>query len=1281
MTQPSDPAVIRFPQPAETLAFTGERYTPAMGGEIEIEHRHRYLFALPWCRGRRVLDIASGEGYGAALLATVATHVTGVDVDAASIAHAGRCYGHDHLTFLTGDATALPLADASVDVVVSFETIEHLEGHEAFLAEVRRVLAPDGLLVMSSPIRENYASHTGEANPFHVRELSKAEFTGLVGRHFAHMAVLEQKSTTASLILPEGGATGPGTLYRREAPGSYRRSGSLQRPVYALAVASNAGLPPIGWGGLDDDGLTAELVRLMVHHEQQAGTARQAAEAAHADLARTREAEERARAELMAERAETNRLGQELAARGEALEALAEARRRLMADVERLTEVRDHLATRQQRLSAERTGLARRVESLAGRLAATEAARDEAARRSAAEIARLTLEADQCRQALAAVKRSTSWRVTEPLRAMRLGLHPWEERARLGRDLLVLARNTARQQGLKGLVDRSVTALKRHGVRGLGAYRHPAERMTPLLRAIDNAYWVRASRPSGRVLEPRVLIIAELSIPQCAKYRVWQKQAGLETLGIPCTVLDWRQAEACRHALQTHQLAILYRVPGFPEPMALIREAERLGVPTLWEVDDLIFDAEGYMANRNLDGLDPALRRSVLDGVPLYRSAMLACSGGIASTPSLAGQMRAAGLADVMVIENALDTETLDLADDIRAAGIRTREAGAGVTIVYGSGTRTHDADFRQASEALLALLRQRPAARLRIIGHLTLPDAFDAVGDRVERLPASDYAGYMRLLGEADISIAPLEPNAFNDAKSNIKFLEAGILGLPSVCSPCASFRPVVRTGENGFLAQGTDAWLAALTTLVDDADRRRRMGQQARHDVLARYHPDAIAQRQIRPLADRLGRRPASPRLRVLMANIYFNPQSFGGATLVAEAMASALDARADTEVHIFSSWGNGHAPAYGMVRHEVAGMPVFSVRLPDGNDPVRAFDDPRMEAVFAEVLRAVRPDVVHLHAIQGLGVGLARACQAAGIPYVITLHDAWWLCGRQFMVKGDGRFCGQMRIDLNVCAACVDDAGLNALRHFTLRPVLEGAAMLLAPSRYFDALHRANGIPAERIMVNRNGVRRPDRPIRRQPAPQLRFGYVGGAAPVKGADLIRAAFQGLKRRDYTLILADNARNAGLVSLTPDQWRLPGRVEIRPAYTMDGIDDFFEGIDVLLFPSQCKESFGLTVREALLRDVWVVLTDAGGAVEDVVDGENGTILPLTDDPAPLRRAIQALLDDPGRLAGWRNPRQDSIADVTDQAAELHAVLDRVAGRTPQTGGGAETVRAVKAG
>ena len=172
------------PPAAPALTFTGERFAPEVRGAIWYEHWHRYCVAQPLARGLRVLDAACGEGYGSFLLAQAARDVVGVDVSGEAVAHARSRYAAPNLRYVQGSVTALPLADASVDLVVSFETIEHLTAQAEMLAEFRRVLAPGGALLISSPNRPVYSGELPAENEYHVRELDRGELADLLAPVF-----------------------------------------------------------------------------------------------------------------------------------------------------------------------------------------------------------------------------------------------------------------------------------------------------------------------------------------------------------------------------------------------------------------------------------------------------------------------------------------------------------------------------------------------------------------------------------------------------------------------------------------------------------------------------------------------------------------------------------------------------------------------------------------------------------------------------------------------------------------------------------------------------------------------------------------------------------------------------------------------------------------------------------------------------------------------------------------------------------------------------------------
>jgi SAM-dependent methyltransferase len=237
MNKPSDPA-------ASDLPFTGERFVPGVRGEIWVEHWHRYHFASRWAAGKRVLDVACGEGYGTALLARVAAEATGIDISEQAVAHAQREYAKiANAKFLCAPCTRLPLPDASVDVAVSFETLEHIAEQEAFVAELARVLAPDGVLVLSCPNKLEYTDKRGYHNEFHVRELYRAELAQLVGARFPSVTWYGQRPSFFSIIAPEAARSPAGQMIEVGEAQPAEASAAFANPLYFLVVAGRGGAP------------------------------------------------------------------------------------------------------------------------------------------------------------------------------------------------------------------------------------------------------------------------------------------------------------------------------------------------------------------------------------------------------------------------------------------------------------------------------------------------------------------------------------------------------------------------------------------------------------------------------------------------------------------------------------------------------------------------------------------------------------------------------------------------------------------------------------------------------------------------------------------------------------------------------------------------------------------------------------------------------------------------------------------------------------------------------
>ncbi|QIH39521.1 class I SAM-dependent methyltransferase [Flavobacterium sp. Sr18] len=185
------------------LEWTGERLTTGVNSvHGVIEHLHRYAIAQEIISNKIVLDIASGEGYGSFLLSRNAKKVYGVDIDEKSINHAKIKYASSkNIEFKVGSTDVIPLEDKSVDVVISFETIEHHNKHDLMLSEISRVLKEDGFLLISSPEKSIY-SERDPNNPYHILELTLEDFNDLLKRNFKNVRLFNQRFVIGSLIHP-----------------------------------------------------------------------------------------------------------------------------------------------------------------------------------------------------------------------------------------------------------------------------------------------------------------------------------------------------------------------------------------------------------------------------------------------------------------------------------------------------------------------------------------------------------------------------------------------------------------------------------------------------------------------------------------------------------------------------------------------------------------------------------------------------------------------------------------------------------------------------------------------------------------------------------------------------------------------------------------------------------------------------------------------------------------------------------------------------------------------
>lgn len=749
-----------------------------------------------------------------------------------------------------------------------------------------------------------------------------------------------------------------------------------------------------------------------------------------------------------------------------------------------------------------------------------------------------------------------------------------------------------------------------------------------------------------------VLIIAELSIPQCTRYRVEQKIAAFRSLGFEVHVASFTDQQACARHISFASLVIFYRTPYWESVVRMIKECERLRIPTFYDIDDLVFEVEEYRRHPVLKRLQPAEAKNLLEGAQSYQDCLAACQYGIASTPVLAEFFKRYQKNQIFVVENALDELSLKAFDYSQKM---QRSSDSSVVIGYGSGTKSHDDDFDLAKDGLIRVLREFNQVSLAIHGYLQLSPDFDEFKSRIFRVPFLQADQYLHAVSRFTINLAPLTAGAFNDAKSNIKFLEASACGVPTVASPCAAFSQVIEHNKNALLASNSEEWYQALKSLVTDPDLRHRLADSAQKLAFELYHPSKMTA----SLAKILTVLPAQipPKApKIMQVNCLYAPFSFGGATIVVERVVKELEK--DASIVVVTANTMGDLPAFACRRYAQGQSHVYSIRSPEEMMETRQYENAGFSEAFGRILDRERPDLVHFHSIQMMGAGMLMEAKKRRIGVVVTAHDAWWHCERQFMLNQAEKYCGQLgQIDLKICAQCTGHADFTYRRMQSLDAMLSLSNLILAPSSFHADLVRANVSIPERVLVNKNGTVQPIQAIGSRHLREdgvLRFAYLGGGKSIhKGYFFIKEIFESLDFKDYELIITDIHQLIGHNGVVPQDWKITGRLKIVEPFTHQNIDNFFEGVDVLLFPSQWHESFGMTVREAILRNTYVISTRSGGATEVILDGYNGDLVDIGDQ-ANFKAKIVDKLEHPQKLQGYVAPGKSTIISYADQAQEL---------------------------
>lgn len=412
-----------------------------------------------------------------------------------------------------------------------------------------------------------------------------------------------------------------------------------------------------------------------------------------------------------------------------------------------------------------------------------------------------------------------------------------------------------------------------------------------------------------------------------------------------------------------------------------------------------------------------------------------------------------------------------------------------------------------------------------------------------------------------------------------------------------------------------------------------------------------------------------------KIALVNVFFPPQSIGGATRVLADCADALVREYGDEFELTGFAVDAGVQAAGTV--EAYGYRGYRVYRAGARRRVNMDwypSDAEMGELFAQFLDFERPDLIHFHCVQRLTGSVVEAARDRGIPYLVTVHDAWWISDHQFLVDHKGVVYSEGHPDpdapINLPEGVSRTDSLQ--RRAYLKALLMGAERVLAVSHAFAELYRRNGVA--HVTVNRNGVG--DRAwLPRQPSAngRLRLAHIGGMSRHKGYDLFRDALSGGDFPNLEALVVDLSKPFGYERR--DRW---GAVPVTfiGKYPQSRTQELYARMDVLVAPSVWPESFGLVTREAALSGAWVVASDRGGIGEDVENGVDGNIVSV-DTVDGLAALFERMNLTPGAFVppGVARMRITSVSEQVRDLVEHYRSLLANAGARGAQGAGRHAV------
>lgn len=523
--------------------------------------------------------------------------------------------------------------------------------------------------------------------------------------------------------------------------------------------------------------------------------------------------------------------------------------------------------------------------------------------------------------------------------------------------------------------------------------------------------WDKELPPRFARSKPRVMIIGEMLNKQCRLYRVDQKAQQLERLGWHCEVFSWQQLNEAEARLFNIDIVIFYRVVGVPKILALIDHIRSLNKITVFDVDDLVFDKDLLLQKYQTESelLPNDVKQGNLHAADLYKLTAQHCDYAITTTQTLQSLLAELVLQKkCFILPNALSEEAYRI-----AALPQSNKPSDKITLLYGSGSQTHDDDFQEVANALARLLHQHNNLQVAVVGKLNLPAQLAKFSDRIIRLPILDFASYLMFVRQSDINIAPLQTDIFNDAKSEIKWLEAALFEIPTVMTPTKTYQQVVVAGVTGFFAESEEQWFSHMNRLIESQSLREEVGRNAKQAAIEVYGRQVMSE-QIDTIMQEIQEHALSAGIlhkqlsvtkkSILIVDSYYSPKDAQYDPMISvrrQVEQLELDHVGDFEILVVTA-DSEDTDKYVINNYALNGVPVRVMGVGVEFERINDYQNPRIKKTFKEIVDFFAPDVIHFHHLEILSGSVLEVAKESSIPYVITIYDtAWWLNSDQFVI----------------------------------------------------------------------------------------------------------------------------------------------------------------------------------------------------------------------------------------------------------------------------------------